>query len=127
MWSHNRLAVGKGNGKRISSLPKGVGKKAIPFPQCGKGNWNKSLPFPQKMCHFPLFYRWKIIFFFMWKGKLRKISFLPSCGKGNWKKFLPFPHVGREGRWDLISLPTSQRPPCRINTLICSLHIFFDA
>ena len=34
----DRVAVGKGNGKRISSLPKGVENKAFPFPPCGKGN-----------------------------------------------------------------------------------------
>ena len=35
---NNRVIVEKGNEKRISFLLKGVEKKALPFPPCGKGN-----------------------------------------------------------------------------------------
>ena len=40
----SRVAVGKRNGKTISSPP-----------PCGKGNWEKSLPFPHEMCYFSCF------------------------------------------------------------------------
>ena len=99
----DRVIVEKKNEKTFFSLPtcgKGNPPKKIPFSHGGRKieiflfpQWKvrkESLPFSQKITDFTHFSRSKFIFFwffFMWKGKFKKSSFLFTCGKGNWKKF----------------------------------------
>ena len=92
------MAVGKGNGKTISSLPtcgKGNPPKKFPFPHGGReieiffsrsGKWEKNL-FPSHK---------KSLILLILVGKNSFFSDFFSCGKGNSKKSLPFPHAERE-------------------------------